>query len=244
MNAQRTIIYAQRREVLDGENIRQNIINMIDSVIDDIVDTYCQDPMNIQREALEQEVETELGITKIDAFDKSKVHADDIRDELKKKALSLYEEKEQYIGENQMRELERVVVLRVVDNLWMDHIDNMDELKDGIVLRAYGQKDPVVAYRTEGSEMFDQMVYEIKADVVKMLMNARKRENGVTRQETVKITDATLADSVINNAEKHKGTAPNIGNIPIVNKGPKVGRNDPCPCGSGKKYKNCCGKNA
>ena len=243
MNAQRTIIYAQRREVLDGENIRQNIINMIDSVIDDIVDTYCQDPMNIQREALEQEVETELGITKIDAFDKSKVHADDIRDELKKKALSLYEEKEQYIGENQMRELERVVVLRVVDNLWMDHIDNMDELKDGIVLRAYGQKDPVVAYRTEGSEMFDQMVYEIKADVVKMLMNARKRENGVTRQETVKITDATLADSVINNAEKHKGTAPNIGNIPIVNKGPKVGRNDPCPCGSGKKYKNCCGKN-
>ena len=235
MNAQRTIIYAQRREVLDGENIRQNIINMIDSVIDDIVDTYCQDPMNIQREALEQEVETELGITKIDAFDKSKVHADDIRDELKKKALSLYEEKEQYIGENQMRELERVVVLRVVDNLWMDHIDNMDELKDGIVLRAYGQKDPVVAYRTEGSEMFDQMVYEIKADVVKMLMNARKRENGVTRQETVKITDATLADSVINNAEKHKGTAPNIGNIPIVNKGPKVGRNDPCPCGSGKK---------
>ena len=240
MNVQRTIIYKQRREVLDGENIRN-------TVIDEIVDTYCSDPLNIQKEALMQEVETDLGITEINALKEKKVHADNIRKELKDKALEIYEGKEQQIGEKQMRELERVVVLKIVDNRWMDHIDNMDELKDGIGLRAYGQKDPVVQYRTEGSEMFEQMVYDIKSDVVKLLMNARKREGTVTRQESVQITNATLANSTIENVNrdnKTKKQAPSLGHIPVVNQGPKVGRNDPCPCGSGKKYKNCCGKNA
>lgn len=247
MNVQRTIIYKQRREVLDGENIRNNVLNMVNSVIDEIVDTYCSDPLNIQKEALMQEVETDLGITEIDALKEKKVHADNIRKELKDKALEIYEGKEQQIGEKQMRELERVVVLKIVDNRWMDHIDNMDELKDGIGLRAYGQKDPVVQYRTEGSEMFEQMVYDIKSDVVKLLMNARKREGTVTRQESVQITNATLANSTIENVNrdnKTKKQAPSLGHIPVVNQGPKVGRNDPCPCGSGKKYKNCCGKNA
>ena len=245
MNVQRTIIYKQRREVLDGENIRNNVLNMVNSVIDEIVDTYCSDPLNIQKEALMQEVETDLGITEIDALKEKKVHADNIRKELKDKALEIYEGKEQQIGEKQMRELERVVVLKIVDNRWMDHIDNMDELKDGIGLRAYGQKDPVVQYRTEGSEMFEQMVYDIKSDVVKLLMNARKREGTVTRQESVQITNATLANSTIENVNrdnKTKKQAPSLGHIPVVNQGPKVGRNDPCPCGSGKKYKNCCGK--
>ena len=246
MNVQRTIIYQQRREVLDGENIRNNVLNMVNSVIDDYVDTYCSDPLNIQKEALVQEVETNLGITEISALKDKKVHTDDIRKELKEKALEIYEGKEQQIGEKQMRELERVVVLKIVDNRWMDHIDNMDELKDGIGLRAYGQKDPVVQYRTEGSEMFEQMVFDIKTDVVKILMNARKREGAVTRQESVQITDATLANSTIENVNrdsKTKKQAPSLGHIPIVNQGPKVGRNDPCPCGSGKKYKNCCGRN-
>lgn len=246
MNVQRTIIYKQRREVLDGENIRNNVLNMVNSVIDEIVDTYCSDPLNIQKEALMQEVETDLGITEINALKEKKVHADNIRKELKDKALEIYEGKEQQIGEKQMRELERVVVLKIVDNRWMDHIDNMDELKDGIGLRAYGQKDPVVQYRTEGSEMFEQMVYDIKSDVVKLLMNARKREGTVTRQESVQITNATLANSTIENVNrdnKTKKQAPSLGHIPVVNQGPKVGRNDPCPCGSGKKYKNCCGKN-
>ena len=247
MNVQRTIIYKQRREVLDGENIRNNVLNMVNSVIDEIVDTYCSDPLNIQKEALMQEVETDLGITEINALKEKKVHADNIRKELKDKALEIYEGKEQQIGEKQMRELERVVVLKIVDNRWMDHIDNMDELKDGIGLRAYGQKDPVVQYRTEGSEMFEQMVYDIKSDVVKLLMNARKREGTVTRQESVQITNATLANSTIENVNrdnKTKKQAPSLGHIPVVNQGPKVGRNDPCPCGSGKKYKKCCGKNA
>ena len=247
MNVQRTIIYKQRGEVLDGENIRNNVLNMVNSVIDEIVDTYCSDPLNIQKEALKQEVETDLGITEIEALKEDKIHADDVRKELKEKALEIYEGKEQQIGEKQMRELERIVVLKIVDNRWMDHIDNMDELKDGIGLRAYGQKDPVVQYRTEGSEMFEQMVYDIKSDVVKLLMNARKREGEVSRQESVQITNATLANSTIENVNrdnKTKKQAPSLGHIPVVNQGPKVGRNDPCPCGSGKKYKNCCGKNA
>ena len=246
MNVQRTIIYKQRGEVLDGENIRNNVLNMVNSVIDEIVDTYCSDPLNIQKEALKQEVETDLGITEIEALKEDKIHADDVRKELKEKALEIYEGKEQQIGEKQMRELERIVVLKIVDNRWMDHIDNMDELKDGIGLRAYGQKDPVVQYRTEGSEMFEQMVYDIKSDVVKLLMNARKREGEVSRQESVQITNATLANSTIENVNrdnKTKKQAPSLGHIPVVNQGPKVGRNDPCPCGSGKKYKNCCGKN-
>ena len=245
MNVQRTIIYKQRREVLDGENIRNNVLNMVNSVIDEIVDTYCSDPLNIQKEALIQEIETDLGITQIDALKEKKIHIDKVSEELKDKALKIYEEKEQQIGEKQMRELERIVVLKIVDNRWMDHIDNMDELKDGIGLRAYGQKDPVVQYRTEGSDMFEQMVYDIKSDVVKLLMNARKREDTVTRQESVQITNATLANSTIENVSrdnKTKKQAPSLGHIPVVNQGPKVGRNDPCPCGSGKKYKNCCGR--
>ena len=139
-----------------------------------------------------------------------------------------------------MRELERVVMLKVVDQKWMDHIDAMDELKDGIGLRAYGQQDPVVKYRIEGMDMFDEMVLDIKHDVVQMMMNLRKQDE-VKREETAKITGAALqALNSLDNGEKMKVEE----HKPVVNNGPKVGRNDPCPCGSGKKYKNCCGKNA
>lgn len=138
-----------------------------------------------------------------------------------------------------MRELERVVMLKIVDDRWMDHIDAMDELKDGIGLQAYGQKDPVVQYRIEGFDMFEQMNLDIQTDVVKFLMNARKREGNVQRTSSVKITGEGLANQTDNNAPRTSAT-----NTPVVNNEPKVGRNDPCPCGSGKKYKNCCGKNA
>ena len=133
-------------------------------------------------------------------------------------------------------------MLKIVDERWMDHIDAMDELKDGIGLRAYGQKDPVVQYRIEGFDMFDQMVADIQLNVVKILMNARKREGLPNRQESVKITGEGLESENIS----LKGKAPTgeINHTPIVNTEPKIGRNDPCPCGSGKKYKNCCGKNA
>ena len=125
-------------------------------------------------------------------------------------------------------------MLKVVDEKWMDHIDAMDELKDGIGLRAYGQKDPVVQYRIEGSDMFDAMIADIRTDVVKIMLNVHK-SNNMRRKETVEITNASLEN--INGID---GDTTN--HEPIRNEGPKVGRNDPCPCGSGKKYKNCCGK--
>ena len=141
-----------------------------------------------------------------------------------------------------MRELERVVMLKIVDQRWMDHIDSMDELKDGIGLRAYGQKDPVVQYRLEGFDMFDQMVNDIKFDVVRFMLNARKREGGVERTETVKVTNAALEDTAINLVDGNISEKEGGMKKTVVNTEPKVGRNDPCPCGSGKKYKQCCGR--
>ena len=243
MNKQREIIYKQRREVLDGENLKDNILNMIDSVADCLVPMYINENSN-DEEGVLQEVETEYGITELDSLKKDKVTAEDVISEIKEKAHSIYEDKSEKFGET-FRELERVVMLKIVDQKWMEHIDNMDELKNGIGLRAYGQKDPVVVYRMEGFDMFDEMVQDIKFDVVKLLMHATKRDEGVSRKETAKITDTTLQDKTAIELVDGK-LSPKEGGInkTIVNDTPKIGRNDPCPCGSGLKYKNCHGKNA
>ena len=241
MNKQREIIYKQRREVLDGENLKDNILNMIDSVADCLVPMYINENSH-DEEGVLQEVETEYGITELNSLKKDKVTAEDVISEIKEKAHSIYEDKSEKFGET-FRELERVVMLKIVDQKWMEHIDNMDELKNGIGLRAYGQKDPVVVYRMEGFDMFDEMVQDIKFDVVKLLMHATKRDEGVSRKETAKITDTTLQDKTAIELVDGK-LSPKEGGInkTIVNDTPKIGRNDPCPCGSGKKYKNCCGK--
>ena len=243
MNKQREIIYKQRREVLDGENLKDNILNMIDSVADCLVPMYINENSH-DEEGVLQEVETEYGITELDSLKKDKVTAEDVISEIKEKAHSIYEDKSEKFGET-FRELERVVMLKIVDQKWMEHIDNMDELKNGIGLRAYGQKDPVVVYRMEGFDMFDQMVQDIKFDVIKLLMHATKRDEGVSRKETAKITDVSLQDKTAIELVDGK-LSPKEGGInkTIVNDTPKIGRNDPCPCGSGKKYKNCHGKNA
>ena len=243
MNKQREIIYKQRREVLDGENLKDNILNMIDSVADCLVPMYINENSH-DEEGVLQEVETEFGITELDSLKKDKVTAEDVISEIKEKAHSIYEDKSEKFGET-FRELERVVMLKIVDQKWMEHIDNMDELKNGIGLRAYGQKDPVVVYRMEGFDMFDQMVQDIKFDVVKLLMHATKRDEGVSRKETAKITDVSLQDKTAIELVDGK-LSPKEGGInkTIVNDTPKIGRNDPCPCGSGLKYKNCHGKNA
>ena len=241
MNLQREIIYKQRRQVLDGENLKDSISKIIDGVAEGIVDAYITED-SINKEALIQDIATTFGINKLDALEDKKADREKILAELQEKAHSKYEEKEKDFGEKAIRELERVVMLKIVDERWMDHIDAMDELKDGIGLRAYAQKDPVVQYRIEGFEMFDQMVADIQLNVVKILMNARKREGAPARQESVKITGEGLEEETIS----LKGKAPSgeKSHTPYVNTEPKVGRNDPCPCGSGKKYKNCCGKNA
>ena len=243
MNRQRETIYAQRREVLKGENLKDDIMSMIKSVAEIIVPTYVNEHTK-DEEGLMQEVENIYGIEKLDSLDNAKSTANDILKEIQEKATAIYEDKCEQFGDT-LRELERVVMLKVVDQKWMEHIDNMDELKRGVGLRAYGQKDPIVVYREEGSNMFDEMIVDIKFDVAKLLMHATKRDEGQSRKETAKITDAKLQEKAAIELVDGK-LSPKEGGVnkTIVNEEPKVGRNDPCPCGSGKKYKNCCGKNA
>ena len=230
MNTQREIIYKQRREILDGEDLKGNVLGMIKSLIEDIATPYFADE-HINKEGLLQELNANLTITELNSLQKPDVHLKEVIEEAVEKATAIYEERENEIGSEELRELERVVTLKVVDEKWMAHIDNMDELKDGIGLRAYGQKDPVVQYRIEGFDMFDQMVLDIKTDVVKFLMHARKREGDIKREETVKITGEGLQNSAINNLDgtmAPKTSTPQ--NQTVINNEPRIGRNYPCPC--------------
>jgi preprotein translocase subunit SecA len=249
MNIQRDIIYTQRRKVLDGDNIRDNILDMIEAACEMIVDTYKDeiDSGKVNPEALLNEIKVNLNIGEVEALKSKKIDSNKLLEELKEKTKANYEAKEKEIG-NDIRELERVVLLKVVDGKWMDHIDNMDELKNGIGLRAYGQHNPVDMYRVEGGEMFDEMVSQIKLEVAKIMLHVVRAERNAQRVSNVNITNASLDNSAISGMNvEGESQAPNANQTekqqPIVNDGPKVGRNDPCPCGSGKKYKNCCGRN-
>ena len=244
MNVQRTVIYEQRRDVLDGMNLKESILKMMDSVVELIVDSHIVDGEEVNKESIAQDIETNLGISDVAALKAEKFDRNALVDELIAKVHEIYASKETEFGEENLRELERVVMLKIVDQKWMDHIDNMDELKKGIGLRGYGQQDPVVQYRLEGTEMFDDMIEDIRMDVVKILLNIRKKEGPIERTETTKVTGASLEDTAINLVDGNISEKEGGMNKTVVNEGPKVGRNDPCPCGSGKKYKNCCGKNS
>ncbi len=240
MNTQREIIYKQRRQVLDGENIHDSIMHMIESVAEEIVLNYLSDS-EFNKEGLLQETKTIFKVSELDSLNSKNINEQEIIEELKEKAFKNYDEKAKEIGEEQLSELERVVMLKVVDQKWMDHIDSMDELKDGIGLRAYGQKDPVVQYRIEGFDMFDEMVNSIKRDVVKILLNINRAQN-LERKQTVKITKQGLQEAAEGLRKDMPKESKETTHTPVVNNGPSIGRNDPCTCGSGKKYKNCCGK--
>ena len=246
MNVQREIIYSQRRQVLDGENMSEYIQSMIDSVAEELVPLYLEgdtEKQELNVESLSNEIYQIFGLDMKEDLKEHKADFEKVIEILKEKAHSHYVEKENEIANpDEFRELERVVLLKVVDEKWMDHIDAMDELKNGIGLRAYGQEDPVVKYRLEGMDMFEEMVANIKVDVVKILMHVRKKE-GIKRQEQAKITGAALEaiNSVDGGQRMSDGTK---SSTTVVNEHPKIGRNDPCYCGSGKKYKNCHGKNA
>ena len=242
MNVQRTVIYAQRREVLDGKNLKDSISKMMDSVVELVVATHFVDGETVNKETLLQDIQNTFGISEVEALKSDNFTQADVISELQDRIHEIYDAKEKEFGEENLRELERVVMLKIVDQKWMDHIDNMDELKKGIGLRGYGQKDPVVQYRLEGTEMFDDMIEDIKTDVVKILLNIRKKEGPIQRTETAKVTGAGLEDTAINLVDGNLSEKEGGMNKTVVNEGPKVGRNDPCPCGSGKKYKNCCGK--
>ena len=221
MNTQREIIYSQRREVLDGKDLKEKIQKMMHSVIEEIILTH-ETEEGLDKEGVKTEVKAILDIELNDVNDNTQ----ELIEELYNKVIENYTAKEKEIGEQTLRELERVVMLKVVDQKWMDHIDAMDELKDGIGLRAYGQKDPVALYKLEGFDMFEQMTNDIKIDVVKILTHLQGPQK-VERKQTVKITGEGLKqdrETVVPNKSQ------NAPNTPVKNEGPQVGRNDQCPC--------------
>ena len=238
MNRQREIIYTQRDEVLNGENIKDKILEMIDQAIETKVAHYLpeddpeHDLWNLSglRDYYAGWLLSSGDLVYSDE-ERVRLEPEDVKKDIVAKAHEVYEKRERQFGPEIMRELERVVLLKNVDTEWMDHIDAMDELQKGIRLRAYGQQDPVVAYRNEGFEMFDAMIATIRENTARMMLTVQLRKAEEPKREQVaKPTGAAGASD---------GSAPN--RRPI-RKGKKPGRNDPCPCGSGKKYKKCCGR--
>ena len=254
MNVQRELIYDERRQVLDGADLRENIIDMIDTACEEVVATYEPEIEDgtIQKSVFLNEVQNSLNVDKLESLEKENLDSQEILEELLKKTHEIYEQKEKDIGEKQMRELERIVVLKIVDSKWMEHIDNMDELKNGIGLRAYGQMDPVVQYRVDGGEMFDEMNLQIKLEIAKIILHIVRNQRTIKRESNVEITSEGFDESAVEMETIHLDKESNLPQSapedekpqPYVKQGPKVGRNDPCPCGSGLKYKNCHGKNA
>ena len=230
MNKQREVIYAERRRVLEGENLKDHIMSMVEGFLQSGIDIYTQDekyPEEWDFAGLENYINNVIPIGELNIENVENLTKESLVDTLKEKARLLYEQKEEEVGEEALRELERVILLRMVDTKWMDHIDAMDQLKQGIGLRAMGQQDPVRAYQTEGFDMFEEMINSIQEDTLKNLYHLQRAEN-IERERVAEPVSTSHGDEEV----KKK---------PVVVK-EKVGRNDPCPCGSGKKYKVCCGK--
>lgn len=233
MNMQREVIYKQRSEVLEGENLKDQVQDMLKELVDGAVDAHLENATdNIDEEikkllAYLEEIFLPHGSFEVDTL--AKLSNDEIKEAILKKAKEIYEGKELEFGEEQIREIERVVLLRVVDTKWMDHIDSMDHLKQGIGLRAYKQQNPTQAYQFEGSAMFEEMIENIKVETIKLLFHVRV-EKKPERERVIKETGAS------------HGEQPEDLKQEPIKKDKKVGRNDPCPCGSGKKYKNCHGR--
>ena len=231
MNEQREIIYEERR-VLNGESMRDAIYKMITDIVENSVDTAINDDMDAEEWNFNELNSLLLPIVPIQPVALSRVTKktkNGLKHQLKEEAVKLYESKEAEFPEPEaIREIERVILLKVIDRKWMDHIDDMEQLRQGVGLQAYGQRDPLVEYKMNGYEMFDAMTENIKEDTVRLLLHV-KVEQKVEREEVAKVTGTNKDDSL------QKGP---------VKKEVKVYPNDPCPCGSGKKYKQCCGRNA
>lgn len=233
MNMQREVIYKQRSEVLEGKDLKDQIQTMVKEIVSDAVKAHLEnvnDNFEAEVEKLIQYLEDIcLPVKAVKVEDLIDLSNDEIIEKLLDILMKVYHEKEEEFGEEHFREVERVILLRVVDQKWMDHIDNMDHLKQGIGLRAYKQMDPIQAYQMEGSAMFDEMIQGIKLDTVKFLYHIQIQKP-VERERVAEETSAS-----------HGGDEGDTKKQPVRNDN-KVGRNDPCPCGSGKKYKNCCGR--
>lgn len=233
MNQQREIIYRQRTQVLEGETLKEQVQDMIKDVINNAVDSHLSGVEDTFKEDVKNLINFMEDLYVPHHFVKSEDLELLSNEEIKAKYLSIanniYSQKEKDFGHESMREIERVILLRVVDTKWMDHIDNMDHLKQGIGLRAYKQQDPTQAYQFEGSTMFEEMIYNIKHDTVRYLLQVQA-ERAPEREKVVKEVSTNYEDSSVRKEP--------------IKKEEKIGRNDPCNCGSGKKYKNCCGREA
>ena len=233
MNEQREIIYAQRKEVLTGENLKEEIMSMTKEVITRIVDACCgtdEDPTTWNMDELNAQLKPEFDFT--EQFELSKediqlITKEKLVDRIFEAAKAKYDAREEEFGSEIIRELERVITLRVVDSKWMDHIDDMDRMRQGIALRSYGQRDPLVEYQFISYDMFDELRRNIQTDIVRGMFHVRVM-TAPEREQVAQPTSTNMDDSSVSK--------------PKVRKEEKIGRNDPCPCGSGLKYKNCCGK--
>ncbi|MDY2725661.1 MAG: SEC-C metal-binding domain-containing protein, partial [Anaerostipes faecalis] len=232
-NDQREVIYKERRRVLDGDDMKNSILSMMKDTVADHVNKVISDelpPEEWDLKALNAELRQIVPLKKIELTEEEKAsgRVENLIERLQNETVELYAQKEKEFEDFDLREIERIILLKVIDRKWMDHIDDMDQLREGIGLQAYGQRDPVVEYRMVGFDMFNEMTKAIQEETTGALMHVQI-EQKIEREEAPKITGTNKDES----NEK----------MPYVRKGAKIGRNDPCPCGSGKKYKNCCGKN-
>jgi preprotein translocase subunit SecA len=260
MNKQREVIYGERRKVLNGEDLRGHIMSMTEELVDEAVDSAVVGSKFSEEwdyDTLWNALRRISPLFRVPSYseaDYRKLTALRLKEDAMDQLAELYEAKEQEIGEERMRELERMILLRVVDSKWMDHIDAMDQLRHGIGLRALGQQDPAKAYAAEGFDMFELMIQTIREDTVRYCFNVTVQTN-TERRQVVNIS-ATRKEDYADNAQVSSSgedgqALPAATKVPerdrkqetVRRQGDKVGRNDPCPCGSGKKYKNCCGTN-
>ena len=235
MNQQRTVIYKQRMEVLDGMDLHDEILGMIDRTINEAVDANlsAEDPEHWNFDELRNRFFGLLCSNDDFRYTEEELNGisiEYIKDLLLDRAHKLYDSKEELFGHDQLREIERVILLRNVDSKWMEQLDAMDDLKNSIGLNAYAQRNPINEYRIAGADMFDAMIAEIREDTVRMLLSVRPKEKTAQRVSVAKVTGEGFSGAPVK-----KRTV-------VVNKSKKIGRNDPCPCGSGKKYKKCCGR--
>lgn len=241
MNQQREVIYGERRKVLLGDNLREHILGMLGGIIEAQMNQYANEKLYPEEWSLENLITDAEGIYapkgRMKLEELEDMSRDELQDFLNQVAEESYIQREQLFGEDNMRELEKIIMLRVVDNRWREHLDRMDMLREGIGLLAYGQRQPLVEYKIRGHEMFNQMIASIQNDIASLIFRVniitREQQEAMERenQQRMAAAKANHGDDFQENVKQ-----------PVKN-GEKIGRNDPCPCGSGKKYKNCCGKN-
>ena len=241
MSQQREVIYGERRKVLLGDNLREHILGMLGGIIEAQMNQYANEKLYPEEWSLENLITDAEGIYapkgRMKLEELEDMSRDELQDFLTQVAEESYTQREQLFGEDNMRELEKIIMLRVVDNRWMEHLDRMDMLREGIGLLAYGQRQPLVEYKIRGHEMFNQMIASIQNDIASLIfrvnISTREQQEAMERenQQRMAAAKANHGDDFQENVKQ-----------PVKN-GEKIGRNDPCPCGSGKKYKNCCGKN-